>query len=81
MRIAVWVRRPFSAFVRWWIRSDSAGEACDRAGERELRWWGSTGLCGEATEAGQRTGVAECVKPVKPAGCQTGKSHLGSAIK
>ena len=78
MRIAVWVRRPFSAFVRWWIRSDSAGEACDRAGERELRWWGSTGLCGEATEAGQRTGVAECVKP---AGCQTGKSHLGSAIK
>jgi hypothetical protein len=36
MRIAVWVRRPFSAFVRWWIRSDPAVEACDRAGEREL---------------------------------------------
>jgi hypothetical protein len=52
MRIAVWVLRPFSAFVRWWIRIDPAGEACDRAGERELRWWGSTGLCGEATEAG-----------------------------
>jgi hypothetical protein len=46
MRIAAWVRRPFSAFVRWWTRTDPAGEAGDRAGERELRWWGQKGLCG-----------------------------------
>ncbi len=32
----MWVRRPFSAFVRWWNHTDPAVEAGDRAGERKL---------------------------------------------
>jgi hypothetical protein len=64
MRIAAWVRRPFSAFVGWWTRTDPAGEAGDRAGERELRWWGQKGLCG-----GHQSRAANGRRKV----CQTGR--------
>jgi hypothetical protein len=64
MCIAAWVRRPFSAFVRWWTRTDPAGEAGDRAGERELRWWGQKGVRG-----GHHTRAENGVARV----CQTGR--------